>query len=97
MKMHPLVIFVFLIFCTSFLFKYMYLPKKNIKACVDWFSDNFQDIAEPSILIFDLNTDTLIRHYYFNQLDITLDSILANIVSNNLSNNRFNFALYLLI
>lgn len=38
-------------------------------------------IAPPALVIFDLNTDTLIRRYTFTSNDLGHNSFLANVVS----------------
>lgn len=38
-------------------------------------------IAPPALVIFDLNTDTLIRRYPFPGSDLAHNSFLANVVS----------------
>lgn len=42
---------------------------------------NPKQIAPPGLVIFDLNTDRLIRRYTFTDADIKEDSFFANVVS----------------
>lgn len=42
---------------------------------------NYNPIAKPSILVFDLNTDTLIRRYTLKETDAKDNSFFANVVS----------------
>lgn len=37
--------------------------------------------VKPSIVVFDLNTDKLLRRYYLKDSDIKENSFLANVVS----------------
>lgn len=51
---------------------------------------NPKQIAPPALVIFDLNTDQLIRRYTFVPSDIKSDTFFANVVSN----HRGNFMKY---
>lgn len=41
-----------------------------------------KQIAPPALVIFDLNTDRLIKRYTFTQSDVKSDTFFANVVSN---------------
>lgn len=43
---------------------------------------NPKQVAKPSIVVFDLNTDTLLRRYEMKDTDLKEDSFFANIVRN---------------
>lgn len=59
-------IFWVLLYCTNHLYP---------------FSGSPNQIAGPSIVIFDLNTDQLLHRYFFKISDMTDDSFFANILS----------------